>query len=263
MADKKRVILPITGMTCANCVAAVERNLKKLDGVSQAVVNLSSERATVEFDTARLTVPDVIARVERAGYGVATGEADLVIKRLADDNDAHRLEKALAGLEGVLAAQVTFAGEKARIRYVPTMISQAEIRKAVAEAGFAALELGGSAEDAEAEARREELSEQRRLLVAGMIFTLPLFLFSMARDFGLTGPWAHAFWVHYGCGLQRRRCSSTWAGSITEARTSRLQAARPTWMCSLPWVHRRLTSIRFLLRWGLFPGTSILRHQRL
>ncbi len=54
---KKRVTLPITGMTCANCVAAVERNLKKLEGVNTAVVNLSSERATVEFDPARLTVP--------------------------------------------------------------------------------------------------------------------------------------------------------------------------------------------------------------
>ena len=197
MDDKKRVILPITGMTCANCVAAVERNLKKLDGVNQAAVNLSSERATVEFDAAKLTVPDVIARVERAGYGVATGDADLVIRRLADDNDARRLEKSLAGLEGVLEAQVTFAGEKARLRYVPTMISQADIRRAVAEAGFEALELGGSGEDVEAEARRQELSEQGRLLVAGLIFTLPLFLFSMARDFGLTGAWAHAFWVHY------------------------------------------------------------------
>jgi len=197
MDDTKRVLLPITGMTCANCVAAVERNLKKLDGVSQAVVNLSSERATVDFDPARLTVPEVIARVERAGYGVATGEADLVIKRLADDNDARRLEKALAGLEGVLEAQVSFVGEKARIRYVPTMISQAEIRQAVAAAGFEALELGSSAEDAEAEARGRELKEQRRLLITGLIFTLPLFLFSMARDFGLTGPWAHALWVHY------------------------------------------------------------------
>jgi len=197
MDDTKRVLLPITGMTCANCVAAVERNLKKLDGVSQAVVNLSSERATVDFDPARLTVPEVIARVERAGYGVATGEADLVIRRLADDNDARRLEKALAGLEGVLEAQVSFAGEKARVRYVPTMISQAEIRQAIAAAGFAALELGSSAEDAEAEARGRELKEQRRLLITGLIFTLPLFLFSMARDFGLTGPWAHAFWVHY------------------------------------------------------------------
>jgi len=50
MTDTKQLTLPITGMTCANCVASVERNLKKLDGVETAVVNLSSERATVEFD---------------------------------------------------------------------------------------------------------------------------------------------------------------------------------------------------------------------
>ena len=102
-------------MTCANCVATVERNLKKLDGMNTAVVNLSSERATVDFDSAKLALGDVIARVQRAGYGVATGEADLVIKRLADDNDARRLEKALAKVEGVTEAQVTFTTEKARI----------------------------------------------------------------------------------------------------------------------------------------------------
>ena len=54
MSNTKQLTLPITGMTCANCVATVERNLKKLDGVNSAVVNLSSERATVEFDAAKL-----------------------------------------------------------------------------------------------------------------------------------------------------------------------------------------------------------------
>src|SRR5574339_1207443 len=88
MSETKQLTLPITGMTCANCVATVERNLKKLDGVNTAVVNLSSERATVEFDAARLGLGDMIARVNRAGYGVATGEAELVVKRLSDDNDA-------------------------------------------------------------------------------------------------------------------------------------------------------------------------------
>ena len=96
MAVTRQLTLPVTGMTCANCVATVERNLKKLDGVDSAVVNLSSERATVEFDSALLGMSDFIARIERAGYGIATGEADLVIKRLADDNDARRLEKSLA-----------------------------------------------------------------------------------------------------------------------------------------------------------------------
>ena len=185
MSDTKQLTLPITGMTCANCVATVERNLKKLDGVQSAVVNLSSERATVDFEPAKLQLADVIARVQRAGYGVATGEADLIIKRLSDDNDARRLEKALTSLEGVLEAQVNYATEKARVKYIPTIISQAELRRAVAGAGFEAVELGGEAEDAEAKAREHEINEQRRLLTVGLIFTVPLFIFAMARDFGL------------------------------------------------------------------------------
>ncbi|NWG05405.1 MAG: copper-translocating P-type ATPase [Chloroflexi bacterium] len=185
MADTKQLILPITGMTCANCVATVERNLKKLDGVQSAVVNLSSERATVDFNPLKLQLADVIARVNRAGYGVATGEADLIIKRLSDDNDARRLEKVLAGLEGVLEAQVTYTTEKARVKYIPTIITQVELRRAVSSAGFEAVELGGEAEDAEARAREHEINEQRRLLVIGLIFTIPLFLLSMGKDFGL------------------------------------------------------------------------------
>ena len=50
MTETKQLTIPITGMTCANCVATVESNLKKLDGVQTAVVNLSSERATLDFD---------------------------------------------------------------------------------------------------------------------------------------------------------------------------------------------------------------------
>jgi len=185
MKAARQITLPITGMTCANCVATVERNLKKLDGVQGAVVNLSSERATVEFQPDKLGIPEMIARVNRAGYGVATGEAELIIKRLSDDNDARRLEKALAKLEGVLNAQVTLASEKAQVIYVPTVTTQAELRRAVSSAGFEAAELGGETEDAEARAREDEINEQKRLLIIGLIFTVPLFLLSMGRDFGL------------------------------------------------------------------------------
>ena len=185
MTETRQLTLPITGMTCANCVATVERNLKKLDGVQSAVVNLSSERATVDFEPGKLGLTEVIARVNRAGYGIATGEADLIIKRLSDNNDAARLEKALLKLEGVLEAQVAFTTEKARVKYVPTIITQAELRRAVASAGFEAMELGGEAEDAEAKAREHEIEEQRHLLVVGLFFTIPLFLLSMGKDFGL------------------------------------------------------------------------------
>ena len=185
MSETKQLTLPVTGMTCANCVATVERNLKRLDGVGSAVVNLSSERATVEFDPLKLDLSVIIARVERAGYGIATGEADLIITRLADDNDARRLEKVLAKLDGVLESQVTLTTEKARVKYIPTIISQVEIRRAVAAAGFEAVELGAEAEDAEALAREHEINEQRRLLIIGLIFTVPLFLLSMGKDLNL------------------------------------------------------------------------------
>jgi Cu+-exporting ATPase len=196
MNETKQLTLPITGMTCANCVATVERGLKKQVGVQMAVVNLSSERATVTYDPASAGLPDLIVRVERAGYGIATGEADLVIKRLTDDNDARHLEKVLSKLEGVLEASVSLATEHARVKYVPTVVSQAEMRATISKAGFEAVELGGETEDVEAKARQAEIAHQRRLLVIGLAFTLPLFLFSMARDLGLLGMWAHAAWVN-------------------------------------------------------------------
>lgn len=207
MSNTKQLTLPITGMTCANCVATVERNLKKLDGVETAIVNLSSERATVDFDPGKLQITDMIARVNRAGYGVATGEADLIIKRLADDNDARRLEKALANLEGVLEAQVTSTTEKARVKYVPTIVTQAELRRAVSSAGFEAVELGGEAEDAEAKAREHEINEQWRLLVIGLIFTVPLFLLSMGKDFGLLPSFFYT-----GMAMEGMREAQPWFG---------------------------------------------------
>ncbi len=198
MSDTKQIILPITGMTCANCVATVERNLKKVDGVQTAVVNLSSERATVEFNPELAGLSDLIGRVERAGYGVAIGEAELLIQGMSDDNDAKRLEKALAQLEGVREAAVSFTTEKARIRYVPTLISQVELRKAVAASGFRTLVSDGEDEDAEALAREAEIKEQRRLLTIGVLFTLPLFLIAMARDLGvLPMELRHAAWLEW------------------------------------------------------------------
>ncbi len=197
MTESRQVTLPITGMTCANCVATVERNLKKVNGVQVALVNLSSERATVEYDPAQAGLSDLIGRVERAGYGVATGDADLVIRRMSDDNDARRLQKALLNVEGVLDAQVSFTTERARLRYIPTLVSQADLRKVVQASGFEAVETGGEAEDAERKAREAEIAQQRYFLIAGLIFTIPLFLFSMARDLGLLPHWAHDAWANW------------------------------------------------------------------
>jgi len=198
MTEQKHLTLPILGMTCANCVATVERNLKKVEGVESANVNLSSERAAVSYDPQKASLGDFIARVERAGYQIAMGEASLGIKNLADASDALRLEKVLNAKEGVIESSVNLATEKALIKYVPTVVSQNDLRRAIRSAGFEILEEDLQLEDAEAKARQKEIAEQRRLLIVGLIFTVPLFILSMGRDMGLLpAALAHAQWMDY------------------------------------------------------------------
>ena len=181
----KQIILPIKGMTCANCVATIERNLKKIDGVEQTAVNLSSERATVGYDANKTGIPEFVARIQRAGYDVAVAEGEFIVKRLSDPSDALRLEKDIAKQEGITDVSVNPTTGKILVKYIPTLTSQLEIRNKIKKSGFEAVVQGDIAEDAEAKAREEEIKKQRKLLILGIIFTLPLFLLSMGRDLGI------------------------------------------------------------------------------
>ena len=185
MIETKQVVLPVTGMTCANCVATIERNVKKLDGVSSAAVNLASERATVTYDPSLLNLDGIVARVRKAGYDVATGDADVALKHLSDSTDAARLEKLLQSTEGIVDVKVNLAAEKVLVKYIPTILSQKEIRDAVQNAGFDVIAAGEGMEDVEGRARAAEIRHQRSLLITGILFTLPLFVLSMLHDFSL------------------------------------------------------------------------------
>lgn len=73
---QQKVQIPVTGMTCANCAANIERSIKKLDGIENVSVNLATERADVAFDDARVAMNDIIARIQHAGYGAVVPDDD-------------------------------------------------------------------------------------------------------------------------------------------------------------------------------------------
>ena len=185
MPETKQLTLPITGMTCANCVATIERNVRKLPGISVANVNLANEKLTVAFDPAQLDEHGIIERVQRVGYGVATGKAELPITGLRDNSDAITLEKLLSKQTGVLAANVSYGTERAMLEYIPGMTSIAELAVVIRKAGFDIVQVGETEtmEDVETKARSVEINRQKRLLTIGLIFTIPLVIYSMARDF--------------------------------------------------------------------------------
>jgi P-type Cu+ transporter len=187
MPELKSVTMPVTGMTCANCANTIERNMRKLPGVDQANVNLASEKLTIAFDLDQLDEHAIIARIERIGYGIATGKTELPIKGMRDNSDALSLEKLLAKQNGVLAASVSYGTERAALEFIPGMTSIAELAALIRKAGFDLVQVSESEnlEDVEARVRSDEVKRQMRLLIIGLVFTIPLVVFSMSRDFGL------------------------------------------------------------------------------
>ncbi|MBX3051499.1 MAG: cadmium-translocating P-type ATPase [Caldilineaceae bacterium] len=199
----RQLTVPVIGMTCANCVASVERNSKKAGGVADAAVNFATEKLTISYDPAiqkpKEVLAEVMERVEKAGYQIPTAEIDLPITGMTCANCVATVERTLNRLEGVVEATVNFASEKASVRYIPGTIDRGEMAAAVRKAGYDVVEAaeGEEVEDAEAAARAAEIRHQQTRLIVGIIFSLPLFLISMSRDFGLLGHWAHDAWVNW------------------------------------------------------------------
>ncbi len=200
MAPQQTIHLPVQGMTCANCAATVTRVLKKLDGVTDASVNFASEQAAVTFDPKAIGLPQILAQIRDAGYSVPTAKLELGLSGMSCANCAATIERTLnRKVPGVVAAAVNFASERAVVEFLPQTVTAAEMVAAVDAAGFGATVPDDSpeAEDAEAGARRREIADQTRKFLVGLLCAAPLFLLSMGRDFGLTGPWSHAPWVNW------------------------------------------------------------------
>ena len=117
---EQKITLPITGMTCANCAANIERGVNKLDGVIDANVNFASEQASITFDPGQLQVQDVLEKINKSGFGVATSKVDLPVTGMTCANCAANIERVLAKkVPGVVAATVNFASERAAVEFIP------------------------------------------------------------------------------------------------------------------------------------------------
>lgn len=83
---KQKAEFEITGMTCAACATRIEKGLNRLDGVASANVNLALEKATIEFNPSEVTIADIIAKVEKLGYGAHQNKED---KESVDYREKH------------------------------------------------------------------------------------------------------------------------------------------------------------------------------
>jgi Cu+-exporting ATPase len=133
---RARLVLPVQGMTCASCVAHVEKGLARVPGVETVAVNLATESAAVEGRG--LATEALVQAVAAAGYAVPTQTLQLAIEGMTCASCVARLETALQAVPGVLRVAVNLASEAARVEVVAGAAGVRELVAAVEAAGYRA-----------------------------------------------------------------------------------------------------------------------------
>ena len=132
----REIRVPIAGMSCASCVARVEKALLAVPGVTAASVNLATEVATLQAPPS-VTTNAIQEAVTKAGYEVGREEFDFDIRGMTCGSCVARVERALGKASGVLSVSVNLATERARVVAVAGTDPDT-LRAAVQDAGYEA-----------------------------------------------------------------------------------------------------------------------------
>ncbi|WP_064710700.1 heavy metal translocating P-type ATPase [Rhizobium bangladeshense] len=172
----------IEGMSCASCVARVERAIKAVHGVDAASVNLATERATVTFkDTVNAAA--VLQAIESAGYEARIETLEMLVEGMTCASCVSRVERAMKAVPGVVDASVNLATEKATVRYAAGAASVRALEDAVRTAGYEPKSEGQTHKPAAADRRNIEMRSLAVRLGVSAILTLPLFAIEMGSHF--------------------------------------------------------------------------------
>jgi Cu+-exporting ATPase len=106
-SESTKLDLDITGMTCASCVRTIENSIKKVEGVNLATVNLTTEKAHVEYDSSHVSTRTIIDAVEKVGYGASLATEDIDSERLQRKKEIKYWQNKLV-ISGLLTIPVFF-----------------------------------------------------------------------------------------------------------------------------------------------------------
>uniref|UniRef100_A0A8C2WUB3 Copper-transporting ATPase 2 n=1 Tax=Cyclopterus lumpus TaxID=8103 RepID=A0A8C2WUB3_CYCLU len=142
----QKCFIRVTGMTCASCVANIERNLLKHGGIVAVLVSLMAGKAEVKYDPGVLDSAAVTQLIEDLGFGatlmednaVSHGKLDLTITGMTCASCVHSIESKLTATKGILGAAVALATNKAQIQFDPEVLGGRDIVKIIQSLGFEA-----------------------------------------------------------------------------------------------------------------------------
>nr|XP_046238389.1 copper-transporting ATPase 2 [Scatophagus argus]XP_046238390.1 copper-transporting ATPase 2 [Scatophagus argus] len=187
----QKCFICVMGMTCASCVANIERNLLKHKGIISVLVSLMAGKAEVKYDSEVMNAAAVAQLIEDLGFGatvledntVTHGKLDLTITGMTCASCVHNIESRLTTTKGILGASVALATKKAQVQFDPEVIGARDIVKIIQGLGFeASLVKAGFKNNLD---HTEEIRRWKSSFLLSLVFGLPvmgLMIYMMVMD---------------------------------------------------------------------------------
>lgn len=190
--DKKRVVklektekmqFKLSGIACQSCVIKIEKTLKKIDGIKNAVVNLATEELVVDYESKSINEEKIEVEVKRLGYGITEkkdySKINLKIEGINCQSCVVNIEKNIKKLDGVITAEVNFANNKGKFIYDSSKIKASEIINVVNSlGGYKAIREEDSGKQDEnqkiLEEKKELMGFKITLFFAGIVFYITM-----------------------------------------------------------------------------------------
>ncbi|XP_036893849.1 LOW QUALITY PROTEIN: copper-transporting ATPase 1-like, partial [Sturnira hondurensis] len=127
--------IQVTGMTCASCVANIERNLRREEGIYSVLVALMAGKAEVRYNPAVIQPPMIAEFIRELGFGATVienadegdGVLELIVRGMTCASCVHKIESTLTKHRGIFYCSVALATNKAHIKYDPEIIGPRDI----------------------------------------------------------------------------------------------------------------------------------------
>ena len=185
MNESNHATLGITGMTCAACSSRIEKVLNKMDGV-EAQVNLTTEKATVDYDSEKTSIQDITEKIEHVGYGVLTEKIELDVFGMTCAACSNRIEKVLNKQPGVKLATVNLTTESAVIEYNPGLLDEKELIGKIQNLGYDAEPKAAAGE--KQTQKEKELQQKKTKLIISAVLAAPLLITMLVHLFNMNIP---------------------------------------------------------------------------
>ncbi|BFZ14956.1 hypothetical protein BsWGS_17994 [Bradybaena similaris] len=191
--DLEKCYLQVTGMTCASCVATIEKNVKKMEGVHNVMVSLMAQKAEVVYDPAYVLPGQIANKIEDLGFNASVMEGDvsgqgtveLTITGMTCSSCVNHIESTIKKRKGIISASVALATNTGKFTFNSEITGPRDIIEAIKGMGFDAHLKSDDDEKASRYDHRDEIKRWRTSFLLSLVFGGPSMIVMMYMMFGM------------------------------------------------------------------------------